>query len=91
MKQRFRKETRPISYVVIDNPGVSISERGPGLWCIAQPGMVLNNRGEWEAEPLPDKRTKEFIGRTRWPSPEAAYEFYCGYVASIPKRPFLVS
>jgi hypothetical protein len=84
---QFRKECKSTTFTIVGNAAVTIQERGQKSWSICQPGMVMNKRGEWEYEPFPSQRSQDFISRTRWPSPEEAYEFYR---RNIPARPFLV-
>ncbi len=48
-----------------------IEERGNDLWAVTDGAYVLNTNGEWEYEPFPSSRTKEFIARTRFSFSEA--------------------
>lgn len=50
---------------------IFIENRGPDIWAIVKDGMVLNNQGVWEHEPIPSNRSDEFIARTRFPLSEA--------------------
>jgi hypothetical protein len=45
---------------------VCIESRGDDLWAIVRLGLVLNQDGEEEYEPLPSNRSDEFIARTRF-------------------------
>lgn len=48
----------------------------PEAWAVTYLGDCLNHDGKWESEPMPSSRTPEFLGRTRWPTMEAALEAY---------------
>ena len=39
-------------------------------------GECLNTDGDWECERQPSSRDDAFLARTRWSSPEAAYEVW---------------
>lgn len=58
------------------------------MWAIkAGQDEVLGKDGEWELQPMPSSRTKEFFARTRWDSFEAAYAFAQAYVAKEEATP----
>ena len=43
--------------------------------------------GEWELQPMPSSRTKEFFERTRWDNFEEALAFAQAYVAEKEANP----
>lgn len=43
-------------------------------WAICRLGTTLNKKGKWEYEPISSQRTKKYLERNRYPSPEAAFE-----------------
>lgn len=53
----------------------AMSQRdGSTLWAVIMNGAcVLNTSGEWEYQPLPSSRSTEFLARTRFATPQAAY------------------
>ncbi len=55
---------------------VSISKRGETAWAIVDGQYCLSKEGEWEYESLPSNRQEEFIARTRFPTVQAAFEFW---------------
>lgn len=58
------------------------------MWAIkAGDDSVLGKDGEWELQPMPSSRTKEFFARTRWDSFEAAYAFAQAYLAKQEATP----
>lgn len=53
---------------------------GPVLWVVQLEHSncwVLGKDGEWYWEPNPSARNKEFIDKTRFDSPDEAWDFYC--------------
>lgn len=49
---------------------------GSDLWAIREGGSCLNKDGQWEYEPIPSSRDKDFIGRCRWATAQDALEFW---------------
>lgn len=48
-----------------------LQRNGTELWVVVSHGSVLNKDGEWESEPLPSARNRDFIKRTRFTLDEA--------------------
>ena len=54
---------------------------GRTLWAVRSNGMCLNNKAEWEMEPMPSNRDDKFIERCRYPNAEAASSCYGSWLA----------
>lgn len=65
-----------------DGVRIEASNRERTSWAIRQFGECLNTNGEWEYELCPSDRNTEFLSRTRWPSPEAAWAALLDYRAA---------
>ena len=52
------------------------SEKDVGTWAVTNGFEVLNKNGQWEWEPQPSSRTDDFKKRTRFSSPEEAFQAF---------------
>ena len=69
----------PIRYLIKDaslpeSEKLYVEWRGSTGWVVADGNTVFNSFGEFEWEPLPSSRDKDFIARTRFATPELALE-----------------
>ncbi len=53
---------------------------GMDKWAIRNKGECLDFSGNWNYEPSPSNRTKEWLAINRHPSPGYALEFYDAYL-----------
>jgi hypothetical protein len=73
-KAERASDLKPCAYRVDRDTRIEevLQMNGSSLWAVRRDGRCLNNRGEWEYEPLPSSRDDDFIKRCRFPTPEAA-------------------
>lgn len=83
---KFEEDCIISAYEIKDDRFVTIRLRSANKWAVVDGQMVLNHNGEMEYEPLPSSRTEDFIRRTRFDSPEEAYEAYKKY--KIDRKPY---
>lgn len=64
------------SYIVERDDGVEMVtlDRSPQIdgkdkWAIRKGGVCLNAEGDWEYEPIPSSRDREFLQRCRFETP----------------------
>lgn len=50
-----------------------VQRNGSVRWAVRLQGMCLNAESEWEVEPMPSACGEDFLARTRFASPQAAY------------------
>lgn len=59
---------------------IYIEERNKDSWAIVSSPLVLNKQGEWEYEPMPSSRDKEFLLRCRYFSSDEACDHLDNYM-----------
>lgn len=71
---------RTLSYS-IRHADARIESRGDGMWVITDGANCLSKEGSWLYEPLPSRRDKLFLDRTRYSLDDAvaqALKFFYG-------------